>query len=510
MATIKTHDLIGCQRIYPSFVSVNPAGIAPFNGLTVKFDDDIRRTFLVKKNVQGRFIDGSEAFGPTEGSPGGTDIRYSVTSMKFNGTEYIVSPNNLTFGILTAINTSFPYYTFGNEYAYTSGVANGVIVGDSAIDVGHNQNNFYRFIESIINANTLPVKISKSPALWWQIDGFIRIANFIVEKYYDDNFEFTYIDTRIDNSTLVETSETRRHVFNGETVETYINGVLSVSPPISLGDIPQFSDNNSFFSNDYDYTTIIDIPNCPPYTAFNASLSNSANCPTVNISCDCKVITFNDTSNYETNTYPGHDPELFVSRKITMTRPDGSTYVWGTSDIVGANQIIQPHYNSSNTFQYTLTNGDSDGIYQFQLCTYPEWSKEVFYDSFLNTIVHRNGKLYKVIASNSNLDPSDVANINYWVEYICTNDCNNTRYCNSSKIVILCISLLKCYKSLVASAFCSMELNPCKSMCDNLQFLNAMKFRVTMDALEFSVCAGDWASAQKQIDILNKICCCNG
>ena len=146
------------------------------------------------------------------------------------------------------------------------------------------------------------LKISKSPALWWQIDGFIRIANFIVEKYYDDNFEFTYIDTRIDNSTLVETSETRRHVFNGETVETYINGVLSVSPPISLGDIPQFSDNNSFFSNDYDYTTIIDIPNCPPYTAFNASLSNSANCPTVNISCDCKVITFNDTSNYETNT----------------------------------------------------------------------------------------------------------------------------------------------------------------------------------------------------------------
>jgi hypothetical protein len=55
-----------------------------------------------------------------------------------------------------------------------------------------------------------------------------------------------------------------------------------------------------------------------------------------------------------------------------------------------------------------------------------------------------------------------------------------------------------------------MELNPCKPMCDNLQFLNAMKFRVTMDALEFSVCAGDWISAQKQIDILNKICCCNG
>jgi len=506
MATIKTHDLIGCSRIYPSFVSVKPAGIAPFNGLIVKFDNDVRRTFLVKKNVQGRFLDGSEAFGPTEGAPLGTDVRYSVTSMILNGVEHIASPNNLTFSILDAIYTTFPLYTLGNEYLYTGGVANGVIVGDGTIDIGYNQNNFYRFIESIINANTLAVKVSKSPALWWQIDGFPRISNFIIEKYYSDDFEFTYIETQINNNTLVETSETRRHVFNGETVETYINGVLVVMP----ADMPQFSDSNSFFSNDYIYETIVEIPNCPPHSAFNASLLNGDNCPTVNISCDCKVITFSDTSNYETNAYPGHDPELFLSRKITMTRPDGSTYIWGTSDIVGANQIIQPHYNSSNTFQYTLTSVDSDGIYDFQLCTYPDWSAEVFYDSSLNTIVHRNGKLYKVIASNSNLDPSDAANINYWVEYICTDDCNNTRYCNSTKIVILCISLLKCYKNLVASAFCSMESNPCKPMCDNLPFLNAMKFRVTMDALEFSVCAGDWASAQKQIDILTKICCCNG
>ena len=507
MVTIKTHDLIKCNRIYPTLNSVNPAGLSAFNGLIVKFDNDVARTYTVKKNVQGRFLDGSFPLGPVFEAPLGYSSRYSVISMKFNGVEQIVSPNNLTIDISDALFTSFPLYTIGNEYSYTSNVANGVVVGTSAIDLGLTMNNFYLFIESIINANALPVKISKSPALWWFSEGFPRISNIILEKYYNDNFEFTYIDTRIDNNTLVEISQTRRHVFNGETVATYLDNVLVVESPTEE---PQFNDEFSFFSYDYLYDTVVEVPNCPIFSGFNASISTGDNCPTLSISCDCKIITFSDTSNYETNGYPGHDPELFTSRKIIMTRPNGTTYVWGTPDVIGADKVIQPFLNSSNTFQYTLTSDDSDGIYDFQLCTYPDWSADVFYDSFLNTIVRRNGILYKIVASNSNLDPSNPANINYWVEYNCTNDCNNTRYCDSEKIVILCISLLKCYKNLVASAFCSMELNPCKPMCDNLQFLNAMKFRVTMDALEFSVCAGDWASAQKQIDILNKICCCNG
>jgi hypothetical protein len=510
MATIKTHDLIICNRIYPTLNSVNPAGLSAFNGLIVKFDDDIRRTFLVKKNVQARFIHPLIASYPADGTPNGLNSLQTITSMKFNGVEVMIAPASLFLTYNDLVYTSYPLYTLGNEYLYTSNVANGVVVGDSAIDLGNNYNNFYRFVENTINSHALSVKVSRSPSLWWSNNGFGRLDNITLEKYYDDNFEFTVVVNIYDPLTGDELSSIEcRYVFNGETVEYYEDGILMPNTaPFYYA--AQVSDTYSFFSYNYAYDTIEEIPNCPPPTAFNASLSNSDNCPTVNISCDCKVINFSDTSNYDTNTYPGHDPELFVSRKITMTRPDGSTYVWGTSDIVGANQIIQPHYNSPNTFQYTLTSVDSDGIYDFQLCTYPDWSAEVFYDSFLNTIVHRNGKLYKVISSNSNLDPSAPANINYWVDYICTNDCNNTRYCNSTKIVILCISLLKCYKSLVASAFCSMELNPCKPMCDNLQFLNAMKFRVTMDALEFSVCAGDWISAQKQIDILNKICCCNG
>jgi hypothetical protein len=510
MATIKTHDLIKCNNLYPTLPSVNNSGIYPYNGLFVEFDDDIKKSYKVRKNVQGRFVHPSIASFPSEGRPAGTDSKHTITSMKFNGVEVITAAPQLFLTYNDLVYTSYPLYTLGNEYSYTSNVANGVIVGDSTIDLGNNYNNFYRFVENTINSHTLNVKISRSPALWWAIDGFGRIDNIILEKYYDDDFEFTVVAILYDGATGEELISTEfRYVFNGETVAYYQNGILLPNTAPYYYNA-QFSDENSFFSYDYFYDTIEEIISCPVLPGFGASLSTEDNCSSVSISCDCKVITFSDTSNYDSNGMPGHSGELFTSRKIIMTRPDGTTYIWGTSDIVGADQIIQPHYNSSNTFQYTLTSVDSDGIYEFQLCTYPDWTAGVLYDSFLQTIVNRNGTFYKVISSNSNLDPSLSANSNYWSEYSCTDNCNTTRYCTNERIVILCISLLKCYKKLVLSAFCSTEKNPCKSLCENKDFINAMKFKVTMDALEFSVCSNDWISASKQVDILNKICCCNG
>jgi hypothetical protein len=209
-----------------------------------------------------------------------------------------------------------------------------------------------------------------------------------------------------------------------------------------------------------------------------------------------------------TNGLPGHDPELFTSRTIVIKKPNGSTYVYGTPDVVGANQVIQPHYSSSNQFSYSFDSSDVDGIYEITLCSYPDWNSEVFYESFLQTIVRRNGKLYKVISSNTNLDPSLAENVNYWVEYTCDVDCDNTRYCTTEKIAVICISLLNCYKKTLSDALCNIKNNPCKDMCDNKSFMNAMKFRVTMDGLESAICSGNWNDAQSNIDILKSICCC--
>lgn len=502
MTADTTHDLILCNRLSTIIPSVNNGAISPYNGLILKFESDNRKTYKVRKNVQGRFLEGKNPSGPTMGYPAGYNIRYSVTSLKFNNVEFLLAPANYTYGTSLLEWTSFPFYTLGNEFDYTNNVANAVYVGTSATSTGNGSNNFYQFIESIVNSFSIPVKVAKTPYGWWVSDGYLPLNNISFEKYYDDNFEITFVETTIDNSDNSETSDTKRYVFDGTTVEYYLNGVLSVS------DLPQESDAFSFFSYPYTYGTLVEIPACPVFEPFNASLSTD-NCSNISISADCKKITFSDTSNYDTNGLPGHDPELFNTRIIKMTRPDGTTYIWATENVEVKNETIQPYLNSSNAFQYLFTNTDKDGIYSIQLCSYPDWTEGVVYDAYLQPIVWRNGKLYKAIATNSNADPSIASNATYWSEYTCISNCDDTRYCVTEKVVVLCISLLRCYKQLVADAFCSISNNPCKNLCDNKQFQNAMKFRITLDSLEFSTCAGDWNAAQKEIDILNSICCCS-
>jgi len=505
MATVTSYDLLKCNSSTQVIPSIGDPAFAPYNGDIVKFDNDNRKTYKIKKNVQGRFDDGAVPTGPAPGFPAGRDVKWSVTSMKYNGVELLDTTSILRISIADAIYTSFPLYTLGNEYNYTSNVANGVVVGDSLTDTGNNQNNFYRFIESIINYYNIPVKISKSPALWWSDNAFPRFDNVIFEKYYDDNFEITFFESRIDLSNEAESISKKRYVFNGATVQYYLNDVLITGP---IADLPQYSDEYSFFNYSFTYTTIEEIPNCPVFDPFKTSLSTDG-CSNLAIDCECKKITFADTSNYDDNGLPGHTLDLFTSRTITITRPNGTKYILATEDITPRDATIQAPSASTNLFQYDFTSTDVDGIYSIQVCSYPDWSSSVLYDAYLQPIVRKDGVLYKAIATNSNADPSLPINSAYWSVYTCTDNCDDTRYCTSQKIVVLCISLLKCYKKLVADAFCSISNNPCKDLCSNKQFQNAMKFRVTLDAIEFSACAGDWDSVEKQIDILNSICCCS-
>lgn len=502
MTADKTHDLLLCNRISTVLPSVNNPGIAPYNGSILKFDSDVRKTYRIRKNVQARFLDGLI---PTDSYPGfidGYSVRYSITSMKFNGQELMTTPANLTYSYSDIIWSAFPFYTLGNEFGYTDNVANAIAVATSPTDAGKGTSNFYLFVESVMNLFDIPVKISRCPATWWDSAEYVRLKNIIIEKYYDDNFEFTFVETTIDNSNSNETSNTKRYIFNGEIVAYELNGSIAVT------DLPQFSDSFSFFSYDFAYRTLTEVDSCAFFEPFNTSLS-SQGCSDLKITADCGKITFSDTSNYGTNGMPGHDPELFNTRVITITKPDGAKYIYATSNIEPRNETIQPYLNSPNTFQYNINSNDVDGIYSVQLCSYPDWVTGVVYDVFLQPIVWRDGKLYKAIATNASADPSLPENAIYWTEYDCTDNCDDTRYCVTERIVVLCISLLKCYKKLVADAFCSIKLSPCKDMCSNKAFQNAMKFRVTLDALEFSVCAKDWNSAQSQIDILNSLCCCS-
>jgi hypothetical protein len=246
------------------------------------------------------------------------------------------------------------------------------------------------------------------------------------------------------------------------------------------------------------------------------------NCSSLELSCDCKKLTFKDTSNYVDSDMPGHLSTDFTSRTITITKGDGSTFQLITADVRTNNptaypmatqgiayNIIPSHLASNNTFTYTLTEADVDGIYSVELCTYPNWRADVFYQTYLKPIVLRDGKLYQAVASSTNADPADPANSAYWTLYLNTGDCDSTRYCNKQRIVILCISIEDCYRDAVANAFCGIQKNPCKDMCDNKDFMKAMKMRVVMDGLEFAACGFDWINAQNHIDILKSLCCCN-
>lgn len=259
----------------------------------------------------------------------------------------------------------------------------------------------------------------------------------------------------------------------------------------------------------------------PINNPFKASLLTDG-CSSLEISCDCKKITFSDTSNYEVNDLPGHESTDFTSRKITITKGDGTTFTYITEDIRTNDPVTYPlakqnisykiipsHSVSTNKFTYNITSTDEDGIYSVELCTYPNWRSNVYYQAFLQPIVLRNGKLYKAVTSSTGIDPlTDTDNTN-WILYTDDSSCSDTRYCNTQKIVVLCISIMDCYRKAVSDAFCGIQSAPCKDMCDNKAFMKAMKMRVVMDGLEFASCAHDWAKAQDHVDILKSLCCCN-
>jgi hypothetical protein len=49
-----------------------------------------------------------------------------------------------------------------------------------------------------------------------------------------------------------------------------------------------------------------------------------------------------------------------------------------------------------------------DGIWTVEICTYPNWRDDVYYQAFLQPIVLRNGVLYKAISSSTNVDPDTI------------------------------------------------------------------------------------------------------
>jgi hypothetical protein len=509
MANIKTYDLIQCSRLYPTVNGANNPAFLPFVDQVVRINDDSQQSYTVKENIQARF------FAPASADLT-SNVQYSVDSILFNGLECLLAPATLTVEEVDNIYIDFPLY-LGNPTGYTGNVANAVTIDQSLTPTAYFERNFIDFMQGLFDTLNMSVEIKNSHPDWWSLEAFPTMRNFMLELYSSDSIVITMTETYNGNSREL------MYQVDGTGATAYIDGNDVTVIPVPADEQPQFGDVYSINSYVVAADPIIEIDCCPIVDPFYASLSN--NCEsTLNTDCDCSKITFSDNSNYD-NGLLGHDPSFFNHRTITLTRPDGSQYIWSTDGVIGqppsscgclpvedntqvVDQIINPHWNSNNMFGYNLLDSDTDGIYTVKICTYPDWQDDIYYDESLNYFVYRNGVIYKQVASGTGIDPELDVDNNFWIA--ATIDDDRGRYCAEEKIVLLCISIMDCYKKAVTESLCDIKLNPCKGLCDNPLLLKAMKLRVTLDALDWAVCDENWDLAEDHIAILKSICCCNG
>lgn len=497
MANLKTYDLIQCSRLFPTINGANNAAFLPYITKFVRINNDSKQSYTVKENIQARF------FAPTS-ADAISNVQYSVTSIVFNGLQCLLAPANLTVQEDINIYLDFPLYT-ANPTGYVGNVATAVTTAQSLTPTAYFERNFIDFMQGLFTSLDMSVEIRNSHPDWWSIESFPSIRNFMLEMYRSDTLVIKMTET------YNGVSRELMYEVDGTGATAYIDGNDVTVIPVPVDEQPQFGDVYSINS----YTVIADpiliIDCCPIVEPFYASLENSCE-STLDVDCDCSKLTFSDNSNYD-NGLIGHDPLFFNHRTITLTRPDGSLYIWSTDSTAEGtthpvDEIIAPHWNSSNMFGYNFSDTDTDGIYGIEICTYPDWQSNIYYDISLGYFVYRNGVIYKQVASSTGVTPESDTNNDFWIVASLGDD--RGRYCDKQKIVTLCISIMECYKKAVTSALCDIKANPCRGLCDNPLLLKAMKLRVTMDALKWAVCDENWDLAEEHLAILKSICCCNG
>ena len=148
-----------------------------------------------------------------------------------------------------------------------------------------------------------------------------------------------------------------------------------------------------------------------------------------------------------------------------------------------------------------------------RICAYPTYDNAETYDTAPDPEVVYNltdGNLYKsLVDANTGNQPDTSAA--QWELYEPTGDSDlTTRYCTTFRIVVLCRSILTCRESLVYEAFCTLDTDFCNDdvLCSNPTFLAAVKLRLVLDAIEYSVDKGAWNEVERQVNLAIRICNC--
>jgi len=120
------------------------------------------------------------------------------------------------------------------------------------------------------------------------------------------------------------------------------------------------------------------------------------------------ILTIGDYSNYIASTENGHYQADFGYKKITLTLPDASTYVFATippyDELINAPATYVAVPNE-NTYAYSI-----DGVFEVNLLTLPRWDTPYTYQQYDTVLA--SGAIYEATQTNTNKDP--LTQTAYW------------------------------------------------------------------------------------------------
>jgi hypothetical protein len=497
-------NLFSCdESSYPSILRVHNAQLAPFIGRKVTLDGDTTKTYTVGRQVLGAFYDlqpCSDAF---------TTV-FTIKSIKYNGQEYLLS--NQTSSIVNNVNPT-RYYDYLNDAVGTYAISTG---NPSEISIPFC--GFSQFLSTVVQSLGIPVIVDKvhkdlfsNPVVY---ENFANLyggefdindyENITIEKREEDSFEFTYSyfnNTSNPCSTTSNNNKDIRCVFDGVQLNQYVDGIEFSSYPRWTWDHKSFAPSSFIIGG---------VEQIPTEASSCAIVSSSFNTIVEFTDCGvddcCDSLSFTDASTV-LNTFDGHS--VFGYRLIRVIRPDGTVYEYSSAASDDPDSIIQVLSTSNNnSFTYQFQSTDTDGVWEVQLYDFPEWDNTVMYNAAYGIVVHQNDVLYICKESNTNVSPEDDTDNVYWEPYTLDDTTLDTRYGESIKKVVLCISLIGCYRKMIEDALCSDDANPCAPLCDNKLLMQATKVRVIWDAILKAECNNDFDRVKELVDMWKSSCSC--
>jgi len=214
------------------------------------------------------------------------------------------------------------------------------------------------------------------------------------------------------------------------------------------------------------------------------------------------IMTIGDDSNYIASTEAGHDQGDFTDWiKIIVTKPDSTVYTFA-SDGTGDEVLAVPSgYSATPNYSTYNYSAIGDGVYNVKLMVVPTWYGLKSPDEYnVGDCVYLGGVLYICVSPISVISPPDPV---YWE--VITEDELPSKYSVSEYIAIYCC-ILDCLNEAVIAA------NPCESNCVNISlcedenYILAMKMELAVDAIDALAEDGEWSKAEQVINAAKALC----